>query len=1630
MAHHALSCRTLLLSTFILLAWITTPLLSQTNIKATGTGHTTGHIANLNVTNEGRNSIHILSQIVYIPSSGQYQPYIATIPETTVPPGNTVIPVNGYCVDIQAPPVPPGNLLPPMNTWVPVGNPNAPVPSGFVKSVLMTPVSPFTPGDIPAIASSLHYKSEKPVADIMIHWPGTDTPVAGIFGSNMETPSLAKVLAKVMEQTEAAVKVIQDQAKYVTPFSPNPEKERESIIQQVIWIYTSALKGKEYKKEKFAANVYNQFEDHAGITVASLPAEQKKEIDKGIDLFWNAFIATGLQAKLISAPGPSSNAVHAPDSIPHPWSEISLTGENMKPLYKAIAAPANSSLLIPIVAGAAGVGIITYAIIASGGDAAENCGFTIALQSTPSTCGQSNGSVSVTVSTPGDFTYQWSNGSTTKDLQNISPGSYSVTVSRTGTSCTQTAMTTVTNTTATFNATVTTQDADCGKQNGSATVSVNPAGIYTYTWSNGSTQQNQSGLPPGNYMVTVSAGGTCEETYSVQVGEKPFSVEVTFTSTPAGCGSSDGTLAASVNPPGNYTYAWSNGQNSANLSGLSPGSYMLTVSIAGTNCSQTQSTSVAESPGFTVTVSTTPSDCGLTNGTATAIVDPPGNYNYTWSNGQTNQQATNLSAGSYTVTVSTAGSSCTQEASITVEELQPSFTVTISSTPAGCGLMDGSASVTVNPPGAYDYAWSNGQTGPQITGLSAGPYTVTVSASGTTCSQERNTTVEELPAGFNVTISTTPSGCGVHNGTATATVDQPGAYIYTWSNGQTGAQITGLAGGSYAVTVTITGTSCSKVGSTTVEEMQPAFNVTVSTVTAGCGMSNGSASATVDQPGEYIYAWSNGQSGAQATGLAGGSYTVTVTIAGTSCSQVVSTTVAETPPTFALTFSSTPAGCGMNNGTANVLVNPPGTYTYQWSNGSTQMQINNVGSGAYMVTVSISGTMCSISGSVNVGQTGGGFTSSFDIENASCGFPNGSATITVSPPSEYTYLWSNQQIGPTLSQVAPGTYTVTVTDVNACSESFSVTVGQDPAEYINIISTSPGNCTGGGNISFTATTPGTGPLNIEITGPGGNTMVTVPPNFYNLSSFLNVFPGTYTITVTDQSIGSSCSETVSATVADNTPTLELSDDSYITGGTQPVEENALSNDEGLNIQMTQVDNEVGGAVTFTANGNFIFIADIGFSGDASFYYTVTDACGNTSTAFVFIDVQELPCDLQVEFESTPASCGLEDGALTVVVIEPGSYEYEWSNGDSGPTIQNVPPDEYTVTITDLNLGCTLEVTTTLEGLPANYVENIVIIQPTCEGEGDIQFTAISPNGNPLSMSITYPNGNADYQIDAGPVHLIDYVATVPGEYSIEVSDPVAGPGCSESFTATLNAPPLLEIVVTEVFPPSTPASMDGSAFIEITQPGQFPYAIYVNGVFAFTLNQNNFFLINLGVGTYTVQVVDINGCPSNMVDFDVPVPPEPLSMGMSMVSGTPVASIESPDVPNATRLWRSAFVLSYPHQLGPLHQELRMLYVPPINDSRYGYSKGFMDLEILSRIRQLDWNHFDCQVQGGLSVHYLSHDPAINLSSYPSTYMLARISAGYRLVKRINLRGSLSLKGWEKIEPPQWEMSVMFPFRR
>ncbi len=275
-------------------------------ITAKGTGRTTGHIANISVTNPTQSYLVISPQSVFIPSDGQYQPYVGTIPGTLLPPGISNIPVDGYCADVHTPPVPNDNPMPSLDTWIPVG-----VPEDFIEGddfpiISTTPIPPFVPEDIPDIINTPGFTPlpPDPEQDIIITWPGTDIPVGGTLDPDEDPTVFAPVIVKVMEEVEAAAESITESGILTTPFSADPPRQIEACIQQQVWIFAASITGEEYGKTDFTDKVYEQFEDNSGKAVTTLPDEQKEKLDSGIDDFWDVFTAVGVEAKVISDKSP------------------------------------------------------------------------------------------------------------------------------------------------------------------------------------------------------------------------------------------------------------------------------------------------------------------------------------------------------------------------------------------------------------------------------------------------------------------------------------------------------------------------------------------------------------------------------------------------------------------------------------------------------------------------------------------------------------------------------------------------------------------------------------------------------------------------------------------------------------------------------------------------------------------------------------------------------------------------------------------------------------------------------------------------------------------------------------------------------------------------------------------------------------------------------------------------------------------------------------------------------------------------------------------------------------------------------------------------------------------------------
>ena len=444
------------------------------------------------------------------------------------------------------------------------------------------------------------------------------------------------------------------------------------------------------------------------------------------------------------------------------------------------------------------------------------------------------------------------------------------------------------------------------------------------------------------------------------------------------------------------------------------------------------------SNSYTITTTSTNPGCGANNGTATAY--PSGGttpYTYNWSNGGNTSTITGLSAGTYNVTVYDANG-CTATSSVTLNSSSAPSVIAYGTDPTGCGTSNGTA--TAYPSGGttpYTYNWSNGGNTSTITGLSAGTYSVTVyDANG--CTATSSVTLNSSSAPSVTASGTDPSGCGTSNGTATA-YPSGGTlpYTYNWSNGGNTSTITGLAGGTYNVTV-YDANVCYATASVTLTTQNAPTLVVSSSDPSACGAMDGTASVSASGgTPPYTYYWSNGQTTSTITGLLGGTYTITVYDA-LMCSVTSSVTLSGSTSTPTIMLSSTdPTSCGSSDGSITAYITG-GTapYTYLWDDPSSQTTatINNLAAGVYNLTVTdING--CFAYESISLNNFGGPSISIIPV-NVSChGYTDGSATIyTTNGTPPYTYLWNDpaSQSTSSIINLQAGTYSVSCTDAAGC----------------------------------------------------------------------------------------------------------------------------------------------------------------------------------------------------------------------------------------------------------------------------------------------------------------------------------------------------------------------------------------------------------------------------------------------------------------------------------------------------------------------------------------------------------------------------------------------------------------------
>lgn len=696
----------------------------------------------------------------------------------------------------------------------------------------------------------------------------------------------------------------------------------------------------------------------------------------------------------------------------------------------------------------------------------------------------------------------------------------------------------------------------------------------------------------------------------------------------------------------------------------------------------------------------------------------------------------------------------------------PTITINTSSTNAICTSVNGTASATATGGTApYTYEWDNQQTGASLTGLAAGTYNVTATDSNG-CTGTASVTVGVTNTVLTVGVTDTDNtSCGTPNGTATATASGGTTpYNYTWSPTGATATISNLDGGTYSVTA-FDANGCSGTGSASVANVPPTIMVSTSSMTPNTQCTNPNGAATVSAmggTGPYTFEWdaaAGNQTGATASNLAGGTYTVTATDAA-GCTGTGNVTVGTTTPTITVSATSTTpsTSCAAPDGAATVsATGGTGPYTYQWptSAGSqTGATASGLSGGTYSVTAT-DASGCTGSGDVTISSTTPTITVSVSNStgNNSCSNPNGSATVSASGGTgPYTFAWSSGQTGDTETGLANGSYTVTATDANSCTGTGTVTIADNrPVLNVSVAANPVTSCVDN-NGSATATTTGAA---------GTVTYVWSTSPAQSSATAIDLAAGNYTVTALDQTSG--CTATASTTIGTNTPAVTVVISSS----------NNVTNCDTPNGSATATASGGAGGFTYAWSTNPAQTSATA-TGLAAGSYTVTATSSNGCSASASASISNNTATVTVDITATAVtSCTAPNGSA-VAVASGGTapYSYTWSSGQSSSTLNGLSAGAYSVTVEDAN-GC--------EGSD-NSTVGTNVIQPSVS---TTVTNETSVNANDGSATATGSSGTAPYTYawSTSPVQTGATATNLDaGTYTVTLTD---ANGCTATATAVV-----------------------------------------------------------------------------------------------------------------------------------------------------------------------------------------------------------------------------------------------------
>lgn len=916
-----------------------------------------------------------------------------------------------------------------------------------------------------------------------------------------------------------------------------------------------------------------------------------------------------------------------------------------------------------------------------------------------------------------------------------------------------------------------------GNSTGAISVSVTgTTSPYLYSWSNGATVANNTGLAAGAYSVQITDVNGCSKTKNYTLTEPTLLGASISNIVDATCfGEANGSAQVAANggvTP--YSYAWNNGVTSASNASIPSGSYMVTVSDA--NGCDTVVSATVNQPSTAISLNVTGTNllCNNDNsGSAAAVATGgTGSLSYTWNTGATTTTLSSLSAGNYAVTVLDANG-CDINASTTIT--QPAvLSGSISNTNnVSCfGLSDGSISIAVTGGSTpYAYNWSNGNTIALNNNLGSGSYAVTITDNNS-CNTILSSTITAPADSVSTTVSSTSLACFGDNSGSAAVIASggTGALTYAWSNGASSASLSSLPAGVYSVTVA-DANGCSKTNVITLTQPSMIAPTLVSTTNASCyGSSDGAIEIAISGGiAPYSQTWNNGATSLATSNLSAGTYTVSITDA-SGCDTVFTSNVTQ-PDSISIAISGTNLLCnGDNSGAVSTTATGgTGTLIYSWNNGATSTSISALVAGSYSVTVT-DANACANTDGVTITEPVLLGASIVSVDSASCydvadGIIEAAANGGTAP---YSYTWNNSTSNAINSGLDAGLYSVTITDINGCDTILSATVDQPDSLTVSISGTNLLCNNNNSGAAIATATGGTGTLNYNWS------------NGETTSTISSVAAGIYTITVAD---ANGCSKTSDITIAEPTvlSASVIALDSTTCYGSADGSVEVVSN---------------GGLAPYTYNWNNNATSLLN-TGLAAGTYTVTITDANACDTVLSVMIEQ-PDSISVLFITTHLLCNNDSSGTASVVATGGTggYSYTWSNGETASTIDSLAAGNYTVSISDAN-NCTAVATGTTNE-PDLLGLNLVVTDAICsyDSNGEIATTV---NGGTFPYSYDWSIGDTNasaaglavgnYQVtitDANGCMIMDSASVANTSNAIEISMPAEAALCLP-FSITLES---------------------------------------------------------------------------------------------------------------------------------------------------------------------------------------------------------------------------------------------------